>query len=352
MYTVLLADDEPTILEFLSSSINWKQFGVDTILTAADGYQALQIRQNTNVDLLITDIKMPNMDGLTLLKEVRLSYPDTHCILLTAYGEFEYARTAIQLGVENYLLKPLKKEELEATIEKALDNIYTSRKNSWQLFQNNILLRWTNGTIAGDELSERCSLLNINLYLPEYCVACATPKKPSFSLSAYQKLCSDSLSANYEIHFFKDEHNRYVTIIGGSNLLVDQLAACFTEQASILKIASRFTLAIGSIVKNAENLTESYQSACRLLEGTDPDSSDILILTDARNFEMEIDHFIQKLTAIFQQPEESLSKDDLLLLTEELLSISREQSSESVREFLSHCLCLFFSRELPNVQIF
>ena len=124
MYTVLLADDEPTILEFLSSSINWKQFGVDTILTAADGYQALQIRQNTNVDLLITDIKMPNMDGLTLLKEVRLSYPDTHCILLTAYGEFEYARTAIQLGVENYLLKPLKKEELEATIEKALDHIY------------------------------------------------------------------------------------------------------------------------------------------------------------------------------------------------------------------------------------
>ncbi len=140
MYTVLLTDDEPAILKALSDRIPWQQFGVDA-LTAADGLEALDVMKDKRVDLLITDIRMPHMDGIELLHKVREKYPATHCILLTAYSEFEYARTAMQLGVENYLLKPFQKEEMEATIEKALENIYTSRENSKHLFRNNILLR-------------------------------------------------------------------------------------------------------------------------------------------------------------------------------------------------------------------
>ena len=137
MYTVLLVDDEPTILETLSSTICWQQFGVNTLLKSLDGYQALEIMRNHKIDLLITDIEMPNLDGLTLLKKTRETFPDVHCILLTAYGEFKYAQTALQYGVENYLLKPINKTELEETIEKALNNIYINRKNSHILFFSN-----------------------------------------------------------------------------------------------------------------------------------------------------------------------------------------------------------------------
>ena len=193
MYTVLLVDDETTILDALYNCILWQQFGVGTVLTASDGVQALEIISNQTVHLLITDIKMPRMDGMTLLKEVRASHPETHCILLTAYGEFEYARQALQLGVENYLLKPLQKEELEETIEKALDNIYANQKISHHLFRKNILLRWANGNITGEELSERANLLDINLYLPEYCAVCVSPKFPDISLSAYRQKCAEQL---------------------------------------------------------------------------------------------------------------------------------------------------------------
>lgn len=350
MYTVLLVDDEPTVLEALSASIYWKQFGVDTIYTAADGCQALEILEKHPVDLLITDIKMPNMDGLTLLKEVRMSYPDIHCILLTAYGEFEYARAAIQLGVENYLLKPLNKEELEATIEKALDNLYTSRKNSWQLFRNNILLRWANGSIAGDELSERGALLDINLYLPEYCVVCAAPKSAALSLSAYGNLCKERLVPHYELHQFKDAQNRYVTILGGSRLVPDHFISIFTEEAQKLQLASMIVLSVGTIVKNAEDLSQSYTCACHLLDSLDPlsfDAKALPVLTDTPGMKQEADQFVQKLNLAFMQEDEAL-QSSLEELTSQLLAKKEKEDPLNMQEFLSHCLYLLFSKELPS----
>jgi two-component system response regulator YesN len=135
MYTVLLVDDEISLLNSLSKEINWPQFGIETVLKATDGEAALEQFKTNRIDLLITDIKMPLMDGLELLRTVRQEYPETHCVLLTAYSEFEYAREALKLGVENYILKPLKSPELEETIEKALDNIYRRRGNADFLFR-------------------------------------------------------------------------------------------------------------------------------------------------------------------------------------------------------------------------
>lgn len=123
MCTVLLVDDEAAILTDLQHHILWERFGVDRLFTAADGQEAWEIIKTKQVDLLVTDILMPHLDGLALLKLARERYPDIRCILLTAYGEFEYARAAIPLGVENYLLKPFKQDDMEETIEKALDLI-------------------------------------------------------------------------------------------------------------------------------------------------------------------------------------------------------------------------------------
>ena len=118
MYTILLVDDEQSVLEGLCVGIDWAQLGISNVLTATDGLQALELIKSTHIDLLITDILMPKMDGLTLLSSAKELRPDLHCILLSAHGEFEYARNALLLGVENYLLKPVVQEELEATIER------------------------------------------------------------------------------------------------------------------------------------------------------------------------------------------------------------------------------------------
>ena len=305
MYRVLLADDDPSILETLSTTVCWQQFGVDALFTASDGCRVLEIMSEHQVDLLITDIKMPNMDGLTLLKEVRVRYPDTHCILLTAYGEFEYARTAIRLGVENYLLKPLNTVELESTIEKALDNIYTSRKTSRQLFENNLLLRWANGSLAGPELSERAGFLNINLYLLNYCVVKLEKKRASLSLSAYCQACVKQLEDNYEVYLFQDDQDQLFFIIGGSLISPEVLNEVCAGEAYRMGISDSVILSFGSVVKNADQLPISYQSTRRTQQACFQKIAPGQTLPEPERKDPEIDLMVQKLNQLFQNKEDT-----------------------------------------------
>lgn len=348
MYTILLTDDEPIILDSLTNNIHWQQLGVNTILTASDGNQALEIMSCQKVDLLITDIQMPHMDGLTLLNEVRTLYPDTHCILLTAYGEFEYARQAMQLGVENYLLKPFKMEELEETIEKALDNIYASNETSRRLFRNNILLRWANGTISDEELSERASLINVNLYLPEYCVVCICKKQPSLSLSNYCHACAAQLFPDYEVHHFYDNRHKHVLIVGGSRIKLSQLLNCFSCEAAKINLSQNIAISVGNTVQSAADLPESYQAACGLIESADTSLPGMIILTHDHNSDPEENNLAQELKTLFHQPDEETRYDGFYKVIDGLYQIFLKTSSQRVSELLVHSLSRLFSQEFSN----
>ena len=122
MYTVLLVDDEENVVKNLTNVVDWPVYGIETVLTASDGVEAIEIIQSNHVNLVITDISMPRMDGLQLVRHIRDTYPHIRCVLLTSYSDFSYAKEAISLGVENYLLKPFKPEEMDNTIRKAISN--------------------------------------------------------------------------------------------------------------------------------------------------------------------------------------------------------------------------------------
>lgn len=130
------------------------------------------------------------MDSIELIRRVRALQPDTHCVLLTAYGEFQYAQEAIRLGVDNYLMKPVAREEVSQTIRSALDNIYQQRHHSENLLKENTLRRWATGTISAEELGQRASVLGWNLYYPFYTVLYIAPRNDA-SLTA----CRASVTA-------------------------------------------------------------------------------------------------------------------------------------------------------------
>lgn len=268
MYTALFVDDEKSVSESLISGVSWNDFGVSNLLTASDGESALVEMAKHPVDLLITDIKMPRMDGMELLKKVRADYPDTRCILLTAYGEFQYARQAIRLGVENYLLKPLDQNELENTIEKALDNLYLCRQNNPDLFRENILLRWVKGAIGSEELAERAGLLHINTFQSCYCAICLRKFK-NCSSAAFRNVFRELCSPDLEIHSFWDDANRYVLILGGAELPADALRRNAVLTLEKLHIKDSLAVAIGPVVFGSENLPESYKGACILSDTSD-----------------------------------------------------------------------------------
>ena len=116
MLKVFLVEDESVIRDGLRDNIPWEQYGYQFVGEAADGEMALPLIRKTRPDVLITDIKMPFMDGLSLSKIVSGEFPKMKIIIISGYDDFEYARQAIEVGVEQYLLKPITRLTLKKTL--------------------------------------------------------------------------------------------------------------------------------------------------------------------------------------------------------------------------------------------
>ena len=123
MYRVLIVDDEPIICEGLTKSVRWADFGCEVVGTASNGMEGLQCVRTLQPDILISDIAMTNMDGLSMVAAIVSEYPDIEVTLLTGYRNFEYAQRAIRLGVTRFLLKPSKMDEIEEAIEAMTANL-------------------------------------------------------------------------------------------------------------------------------------------------------------------------------------------------------------------------------------
>ena len=117
MYRVILVDDERLIVRVLSTVIPWEEYGCEIAGTAHDGVSGLELIRKVRPDIVLTDIRMPNMDGLTMLAAIRSEFPEIQMSVLTAYRDFEYARKAITLGVCRYLLKPSNLDELKEAVK-------------------------------------------------------------------------------------------------------------------------------------------------------------------------------------------------------------------------------------------
>ena len=117
MYRVILVDDERLIIRGLSTVIPWAELGCEIAGTAHDGVSGLELIRSIRPDIVLTDIRMPNMDGLTMLAAIRSEFPGIQMSVLTAYRDFEYARKAITLGVCRYLLKPSNLDELQEAVK-------------------------------------------------------------------------------------------------------------------------------------------------------------------------------------------------------------------------------------------
>ena len=116
MYSVILVDDEHIILDGLTRAVPWAQMNCCVAGTAGNGAEGLRLVRALKPDILLTDIRMPNMDGLSMIAALRSEFPRLQIAVLTAFRDFEYAQTALNLGVCRYLLKPSRMEELYEAI--------------------------------------------------------------------------------------------------------------------------------------------------------------------------------------------------------------------------------------------
>ena len=117
MYKVVIIDDEPIIVEGLSRVIKWEEYGCRLAGTAYDGMDGVNVIREQKPDIIFSDIAMPGMDGLKMIADIKVEQPDAMIAILTGYRDFDYAQTAIRLGVCRFLLKPSNLSELEEAVQ-------------------------------------------------------------------------------------------------------------------------------------------------------------------------------------------------------------------------------------------
>lgn len=141
MIRVMLVDDDAIIRKGLSQNIPWEDHGFRLVGTAGDGEEGYQLFLETQPDLVISDIKMPFMNGLELARRVLAEVQETKIILLTGYEKFEYAKQALELKIFEYVLKPVDLEELLHTAKRAADTLQAEKKSQRKLRESRLLLQ-------------------------------------------------------------------------------------------------------------------------------------------------------------------------------------------------------------------
>lgn len=136
MYGLMLVDDEKEMREGLMEVMPFHELGFTVVGQASNGLEAVQLCEHLSPDLIVTDIRMPLMDGLSMCREIQKLWPTTHFIVLSGYDDFEYARQALAFKSMDYLLKPISSAEFAQVLRTAkqrLDEEYAQKRDMEQL---------------------------------------------------------------------------------------------------------------------------------------------------------------------------------------------------------------------------
>ncbi len=139
MFKVIIVDDEPIIRRGLKNVIDWHKYDCEVCAEAGDGLTAIDVINEVKPDIIFTDIKMPGMDGITMISEIIDLVPESKIIILTGHRDFEFARDAIKYGVFEFLLKPSKIEVLNEVVEKAVLELKSARDKNEEINKLKIL---------------------------------------------------------------------------------------------------------------------------------------------------------------------------------------------------------------------
>lgn len=220
MYRVMLVEDAEEIRTGIKLKVDWNRFGFEVCAEAGNGSEAVQMLSQSPVDLIITDIRMPVMNGLELLQNCSAAYPHTRLVVLSGYDDFPYVRSALQAGALDYLLKPVAAEELEQLLTKAgaeLDAAFRKRRSedgnkrhSTDLLRERFILHLvkegtcdTRATLKRSAELDlqpwigagmRTSVVTIEMRIPEGRLG-ASGSRPDLMRAAFQLMCREAARA-------------------------------------------------------------------------------------------------------------------------------------------------------------
>ena len=300
MYSVFLVDDEPIVLEGIRSKINWEEAGFSFAGEATDGEIALSMIHELKPDILITDIKMPFMDGLELAAAIKKTQPWIKIIILSGHDEFDYAKKAISIGIEDYLLKPFTAEEVLESLKKVAVQIDKERtqlsdikkmkeelRTQEKLVQKEFLNNLVHGAADMTNIMARCQELGIDLLSRYYKIFISRIESSTGNNQKQQEACSrlNSYSGTWEqTYSFFHHSNRLVCICKGTTQteleenvfhIAETIEHIATNNSDCIVITG-----IGKTVDHLSLIPESYEDAKKIVELDSPENQNRIISSD------------------------------------------------------------------------
>ena len=290
MLKIFLAEDEVVVRETIKRMIPWEELGFELVGEAADGEMALPLLIRQHPDLLITDIKMPFMDGLTLARLAKKEIPGLKVVILSGYDDFNYAKQAIGIGVEDYLLKPITKNALIERLseirsryehEKTQKEYYEKFQREMQAYEKNSSRDFFEALVDGSmdmmEVYKRAEKLGLDIVAEAYNVLIFTMNcDENFSgqrdeYSSWEaeslELLENLFAGHSSAMLFRSNIFSYGVLLKGQRETIEEnTRACVDE---IRKILSRqdgrreWFLAVGQSVERLSQIQKSYHTASR-----------------------------------------------------------------------------------------
>nr|WP_330363917.1 response regulator [Butyrivibrio sp. MC2013] len=285
-YKCLLVDDEEDVIRAILGKLDWEALGYETPGYAANGLEALEIAEADTPDVVMTDIRMPYMGGLELAHELRNLYPGIRIIIFSGFDEFEYAKEAIRLEAEEYILKPVDSEELRSVffrIKESLDKEREEKQSiqklsryyaeSLPLLQENFYYSLLEGRIPSDKIREEMLNYQIDLTGPKYTVVIlhTSSRKAPEGLNpvllelSVRKLAKERLEKELDARIFSRQ---------GDTAMIVQLSEDAASQIlELTDICDRFcrmaasvcqavvTAGIGRVCSDISDISDSAESA-------------------------------------------------------------------------------------------
>ena len=300
MYRILLVDDEILVRDAIKENIDWQSMDCELVGDCENGKQAAEFVQEHPVDIVLTDILMPYMDGMELSHFLHDNYPDIVIVVFSGFGEFEYAKKAIQYGVSEYLLKPVTAMELTGVIQKMKEKVEQTRKEkakmesltktsenyreNAQVIRSKTLEALVNCTIdiqkSLDKLEEmgitlsgcgyRVAVFDIDLYSGMYQLD--MEKRQESALMAFVLFnISDEIVNRENAGIVYQEGNNRVCVLfqekWSRNFNGRIKEICHEIQTEIRKVmGTEVSMAIGKWVKTLEELSGSHDVAVQALQ--------------------------------------------------------------------------------------
>jgi two-component system response regulator YesN len=283
-WKVLIADDEPNIREGIRDSVDWSSLQMVVKAEAEDGEEALELSLEHSINILLVDLNMPIMNGLTVIKHVREQLPHCKIVIITGHDEFTYAQEAVRLNVTDYILKPVNPHQLKQVLEAVQQELEQSVKQnqyfemaSNQISKNLAMLReqfcreWINGRLKDVEIQKQLGILELPVRTPKHIALIQCPeyfankplmkeKEKQMFMFSIENIVSELLGSTINV-IFRDEAGLIVIILWEhvSEVLFEEIEKAVKEW---LKMT--INMYVETIDDGMKSISEAYNKCQQL----------------------------------------------------------------------------------------